>query len=290
MWIFFSILGAFSDTIRDVLQKKNTTKYNPIISGFSLNFYGSLVCIPFVILLGVPDIKAGYWSAVAVLAVCGSLWPILFSYALSHDRLSNLVPLLALNPILTTLAVLIFDRKAPSMVGWVGIVLVFVGLYLTRFDRGLLKTKGILFPLIHVFSSTSGLSMVGVSLCWSIGAVAANVIIHASSPLFYIPTSVVASTILSFFVVLVFERSFFRKMFSLSWQMIPFSLIHLVSEFSVGMALSTGFLPYVASIKRSAIIGSTIAGVVVFKERITAFNMFGVLTTFIGVVTIIISR
>lgn len=248
------------------------------------------MCIPFLLLFGVPEIKAGYWGAVVVLAICGSLWPILFSYALSHDNLSNLVPLLALNPIMTTLAVVIFDHKTPSVLGWAGIVLVFVGLYLSRFDKDLFKTKGILFPLIHVFSSMSGLSMVGVGLCWSIGAVAANIIIHTSSALFYIPTSALSSAILSFFVVLIFERSFFRKMFSLSWHMIPFSLIHLVSEFSVGMALSTGFLPYVASIKRSAIIGSTIAGVVIFKEKISMFNAFGVFTTFIGVVTIIISR
>lgn len=290
MWILYSVLGAFSDTVRDVLQKRNTEEYNPIISGFALNFYGALICIPFLIIFGVPNLKEGYWTATLTLSFFSSLWPILFSYALSHDKLLNLVPLLSLNPIMTTIGVLLFSHKAPSVLGWMGILLVFLGLYLSRFDTGLFKKRGIFFPFIHLFSSVSSICMVGVGLCWSIGAIAANIIIHTSSPLFYIPTSVISSCIFSFLIVLIFERSFFRKIISLSFHMLPFSVIHLVSEFSVGMALSTGFLPYVASIKRSAIIGSTIAGVVIFKEKITIFKIVGVLITFIGVVTIILTR
>lgn len=58
----------------------------------------------------------------------------------------------------------------------------------------------------------------------------------------------------------------------------------------VGLALATGFVPYVAAINRSAIIGSTLAGIMVFKERTTALKIVGVLVTFCGVVLIILTR
>jgi uncharacterized membrane protein len=58
----------------------------------------------------------------------------------------------------------------------------------------------------------------------------------------------------------------------------------------VGLALATGFVPYVATIKRSAIIGSTFAGIAIFKEKATVLKLVGVMITFCGVVLIILTR
>lgn len=288
MWIVFSIIGALADTARDILTKKNTLNYNPIASGFALNFYGMLLCIPLVLLTGIPAIKNGYWTGASIVGICACVWPVLMSYALKHDDLSNVAPLLALNPITTTLVVFILDGKVPSQLGCLGIILVFIGLYFTRIDSESLKNKGLLYPFIHMFRSISALCALGVSLCWSIGAWGANIIVHTSSPIFFLLTSMTLATLLSFFIVLIFDRNFLKNLFKHSKHIFPYSLTHFISEFCVGAALSTGFLPYVAAIKRSAIISSTLSGAIYFDEKLTPLKIFSVIITFLGVVIIIL--
>ncbi len=290
MWIIYSLLGALADVIRDTLQKKNTLHFSPIASGFALNFLGALICIPFVFYFGVPELKEGYWLATIVISFCGSLWPVFLSYALKHEELSNVAPLLALNPILTTFVVMIVSHKTPPLLGWLGILCVFLGLYISRFDIKILKTKGLIFPFIHMFSSIGSFAVLAVALCWSIGAVAANAIVHTSSPSFLVPTSLGGSAIVSFVIVLLFDRKFLKNFIRLIPRILPFSIIQLISEYMVGLALATGFVPYVAAIKRSAIIGSTFAGIVVFKEKATILKLIGVSVTFCGVVLIILTR
>lgn len=288
MWILFSFISAFSETTKDVVGKKSTHATNEYITSFSLHFFASIIFIPFVLWKGVPELSSLYWLATAGVFITIPAWSILYMKAIKLSPLSVSVPMLAFNPVLTALLSIVLGKDIPSILGWVGILLVTVGIYLIRFDISM-KHKGILYPFKSILHEPGALAMLGVALIWSIGAHLSKLGVTSSSALFFAFTQATAAAIILYIIARIKSsvtvmsglKQHFKSLFSLG-------LLNAIGDFAMTTALSTGITPYVISLKRTNILWSSLMGKLFFRERINVIKTTGLLIMFTGVVMIIV--
>ena len=296
MWIFYSFLSASLETVRDVVGKKSSQDTDEYLAAFGIQFFGLLLLLPPVLILGFlmgfPEIKPDFWWALLGAAFTIPTANILYMRAVKSSDVSMVVPMLAFNPFFTALVAMFFEKKLPSLWGWVGIVVVGTGLYILRINRSILK-KGILEPLLQVRHDAGALSMLGVALIWSLGANFGKVVTVSSSPLVATFGGAVVGTLTIGSILLVRNRfklgilinQIRANIFSLS--MLGFAVG--LSNVAMNTAFASGFTPYVISIKRTNMIFSSIAGKIFFKEKLSKNKILGTLLMFSGLVLIILS-
>jgi uncharacterized membrane protein len=291
MWIFFSFLTAALETVRDVLGKKSTQKTNEYLASFGVQFFGLLVILPMLLVVGLPEVKPAFWWAAAVGLITVPLGNILYMKAVKSADLSMVVPMLAFNPFFTALITIFFTKTFPSPLGWLGILVVGVGLYSLRLDKKSLK-RGILGPLLQIRHDSSAMAMLGVALVWSIGANLAKVLVINSSPLFAAFVGASSSSLVLFMMVAARAKFKLRPVLkSIKTNFINLSALGIgvgLSNLAMYAALSQGFTPYVISIKRTNIVFSSLAGKMFFKEKLTKNKILGISLMFVGLVLIIL--
>ncbi|MBT3249437.1 MAG: EamA family transporter [Candidatus Pacebacteria bacterium] len=291
MWIFYSFLTAALETVRDVMGKKSAQKTDEYLASFGIQFFGLLVIVPMLMVVGIPEVKPIFWWAAAAGLITVPLGNILYMRAVKSADLSMVVPMLAFNPFFTALITILFEKTFPSMLGWVGIMVVGMGLYSLRLGEKALS-KGVLGPLLQIRHDPNAMAMLGVALIWSVGANLAKVLVMNSSPLFTAFIGASSSSLVLFIIVagrakfklLPVMKSIRNNLLSLSSLGIGVGL----SNMAMFMALSQGFTPYVISIKRVNIVFSSIAGKIFFKEKLSKNKILGIVLMFVGLVLIIL--
>lgn len=288
MWVLFSFLTAGFETAKDVVSKKAVGDVPVIVSAFGLQFFALLIAGPLVLLTGIPQVHSGFWPAALATIAISSLWPILYMKALQLSPLSVAMPMLAFNPLFTALLSYFFDGTLPSISGWIGILLIGLGLYVLRLDSSVLK-RGILSPLLSLRREPGALAMLGLALVWAIGAHNSKVLLVNSSPFFAAFTERVLAS-LALLVLSLWKVDHPFKQFRLHLKnLVKLGTLEGLVVSAQFMALSTGYTPYVFTIKRSNIMLSTITSKLFFGESMNVTKVVGVGLMFVGVVMLIIS-
>ena len=292
MWIIYSFLSGFLVTSRDILGKKFSQRTDEYVTAFAIQFFGFLLFLPIVLLVGIPEIKPMFWWALLGSAVTIPLGNILYMRAVKLSPLSVVVPLMAFNPFFTTLIAFFVEGKLPNLLGWIGVILVVIGLYLLRLNKEILK-QGWLAPLKQIKNEPGSIAMLGVTLVWALGASIGKLKVVNSSALFSTFTgSVVGSIILFFILLLRFKLKFKPVVKMLQKNVFGFSSLGVgigLSNLTMYAALAQGFTPYVISIKRINILISALAGKIFFKEKLSKSKILGICLMFAGLVLMIVS-
>lgn len=292
MWVLFSFITAGLETVRDVLGKKTSQKTDEYVTAFATQFFGLLFFTPILIWVGIPEIKPVFWWAALGGAITVPLGNILYMKAVKLSPVSMVVPMLAFNPLFTTFFTYIFERELPGLIGWLGVVLVGIGLYCLRLNKEVLK-QGWLAPIKQITKEPGALAMLGVSLVWSVGANIGKVKVTNSSPLFSVFIATLFGSLVLLMIALYQHRFDLNKIVSsIKKNLLGMSSLGLgvgLSNLAMLAALQTSFTPYVISIKRSNMVFSSIAGKFFFGEKLTKNKILGILMMFTGLVLIILS-
>ncbi len=292
MWIFFSFLAAALETVRDVLGKKSSQKTDEYITAFGIQFFGMLLLIPIILIVGIPEVKPLFWRALVGAAITIPLGNILYMRAVKLSPISSVVPMLAFNPFFTAILAFFFEGRLPGLLGWIGLVVVGVGLYSLRLSQDVLQ-QGWLAPFSKIKDEPGMMAMLGVALVWSVGANIGKILVSNSSPLFSTFVGLAVGSI-TLFVILALKVKFKLKP---TIGLVKDNLLDLgvlgvgasLSNLAMNMALSQGFTPYVIAIKRTNMVFSSIASKIFFKEKLTKNKILGILLMFSGLVLIILS-
>lgn len=287
MWILYSFISAFSETSKDVIGKKSSEKTNEYITSFSLHFFAAIIFIPLIMWFGIPELSASYWIATLGILITIPTWSILYMRAIKLSPLSISVPMLAFNPVLTALISIALNKDLPSTLGWCGIVLVTIGLYLLRFDVKKLS-EGIFYPFKSIRNEPGTLAMLGVALIWSIGAHLTKFGVTSSSALFFAFTQAATAAIILYIIARIKSTSnitstvkaHFKNLFSLG-------ALNAIGDLAMTTALATGITPYVISLKRTNILWSSLMGKLLFKDELNIIKASGLIIMLGGVIMII---
>lgn len=290
MWILYSFLTAGFETVRDVLGKRSSQKTDEYLTAFGAQFFGMLLLLPVMLLVGIPEIKPMFWWAAVGGAITIPLGNILYMRAVKLSPISLVVPMLAFNPFFTAVLSFFSEGYLPGPLGWVGIVLVGAGLYSLRLTKKILS-QGWLAPFKKIKDEPGMMAMLGVALVWSAGANISKIIVSSSSPIFAAFVGLLIGS--SMLLVVVVLRSKFKL--EPIFKSIRDNFLNLsslgagvgLSNLAMCMALSQGFTPYVISIKRTNMIFSSIAGRIFFKEKLSKNKVLGILLMFLGLILIV---
>lgn len=286
MWIILSFLSAFSSTAKFIIGKVSTNNSNDLVAAFSMQFFAAIVLLPFVISAGIPKLTSSYWLSLLGLIVTIPAWSLLYIKALKLSPLSVSVPMLAFNPVFTAFLAIFFDKRLPDFFGWLGIIFIGLGLYLSRVDERFFK-EGPLYPFKKIGKEKGALAMLGVGFIWSIGAYFSKINSLGSSPLFF----AFSSTLIGSIILFIFSRKknvlHFNDLKNNFSNLALLGVANGAGELSFGAALSYGFTPYVVSIVRTSILWSSLAGWLFFKEKFTRVKAIGLILMFLGVLLII---
>jgi uncharacterized membrane protein len=133
--------------------------------------------------------------------------------------------------------------------------------------------------------------MLGVALIWAIGAYVAKISSNASSPLFSSFSSCLGSTFVIYAIAKWRKKEISFKSIKNNFPPL-FSLgaLNGFSELFFKTGTTLGYVPFVASLKRTNMIFSSFLGKIFFGERITLAKITGIFLMFIGVILLVVFK
>ncbi|MBD3362797.1 EamA family transporter [Candidatus Dojkabacteria bacterium] len=290
MWILFTFAAAISRTLTNIFGKFGLKSSNEYISAIFLHIFKAILILPLVLILGIPVLTTNFWISNLAFLFLTPLSSILFMKALKDSPLSVSQPMMAFNPIFTALLNHFFKREPIDTSGWLGIILISLGLYLINFKISMLK-KSIFEPLKYLLKDKGAQAMLGVAFIWSLSAHFGKMRIEGSNLVFSIFISGLIG-VLSTASIFILKKRNSSKIERIKIKNVKgLSLIgfaNFLDSVSSNLALQYGPVPYASAIKRSGIVLSVLAGKYIFKEDLNWLKLFSILIIFVGIVLIIL--
>jgi uncharacterized membrane protein len=283
MWIVLSLLSALFESAKDTFGKLSVNKTDEYTSAFSLHLFTLTITIPMGLLAGIPTLKPEFWWGSLLFLPITPLWSVSYMKALKLSPLSEVLPMMAFNPIFTALLSFLFQGKPIAFTGWVGIMCISLGMYAVYLKPEILK-RGILYPLTAAFSNKGAHHMLIVAFLWSIGAYLSKWRVTGSDPLFSTMSSGFIGVVTTYFLAAMLNKRIkIKQYFSNGWSLLPIGIFYYLASITSSYALTTGPAAYVFSIKRGSIVASAITGKLIFKEIIFTAKIFGLIIICLGI-------
>ena len=284
MWALFAIISSFLETSKDTLGKKVTNDTSSILTAFFLQLAGTIILLPFVLYFGIPELGENFYLTLVLAAILIPVWSIAYMKALETSDISNVIPLLALTPVLTLMLGFFLEEKIPNKFSMFGIIIVSIGIYLARIEKSVLETP--LKPFASIINDKGSRYMLIVVSIFSIGPFLAKFNTTASSPLFGSFSNMGLASIILFILVLIRGELKFKVIKKNKVNLSLMGILNGFSEIAFRTALSGTLTPLVVPFKRMNIIWSSLLGWAVYKEKFNKFKIFGILCVFIGLILI----
>lgn len=254
MYLGFLLISSLAWTLFDLARKSLAHSEQPLTLSIAFNI-GALPLYFLAWLIsseGFADIN--YWLPSFIAAMFAAIAAVGFVTALKLGDVTRIVPVLALTPIISTVAAGFALGESLTLWQW-GAMLVTV--------VGIMGAQG---GVSHIRSKPFALMLL-VSVCWGIGIVFDKLALQSSGPLFH-------GVIQTFFVALVLIAFAYmtKRGVSLSgpaYRLIPALSVFVIAVVMQWLALIEFDTGVVETVKRSlGIVGALVGGVLLFKERL----------------------
>ena len=284
MWIVFSLLNAFFESLKDVQSKRKLVHVDEYVVGWAMNAFAGVLLFVVVVFNGIPVITQKFWIALAVRGIINFFTTVMYMRAIRETDLSLTVPLLTFTPALLLITSPIFVGEYPSFLGYVGVLLVVIGSYLLNIGE---FREGWLAPFRALVRNRGSRIMVLIAVIWSISSNFDKIGLQGSSPLFW------AASIHLFLGITLFPFMISRvRMQGLRARWRGLAIVGVVKALSAGfqmLAVSMTLVPYAISVKRMSAVMSVLWGHYHFKEKGMRARLLGTIIMVGGVILITLS-
>jgi uncharacterized membrane protein len=222
-----------------------------------------------------PYLKASFWWGTLGFLPITPLWSVAYMKAVKLSPLTEVLPMMAFNPIFTALLAFVFTGRGLSLLGWFGIFLISLGIYAVNLKPEIVR-MGVLSPLQAAFTSKGSRYMLLVAFLWSIGAYLSQWRVAGSDPLFSTLTSGLVGITMTPLLALALRKPIRLTSYLKSgWSLLPIGIFYYLANLLSSYALLTGPVAYVFAIKRGSIVASAITGKYIFKEKLFTAKVIG---------------
>ena len=263
LWLFYALITAISVATLDMLCKRVMAELDEYLVslirwGYSLPFL--LLTLPFI---EIPKLGPGFWLAVAILVPLEIAAIILYMRSIKISPLSLTIPFQALTPVFLILTSFLMLRESPDISGFIGIILVSLGVYLLNFHR---IDQGVLEPLRAIWREKGSILMIIVAFIYSITSNLGKLAVLNSAPVFFgvIYFFILTGALLP--VVLIRSRGDIVQVFSRPGSFLLIGLFSAMMIIFHFLSIELIEVAYMISVKRSSMLFSVIYGSVIFKE------------------------
>ena len=284
--LFLSLMlsGTFALGISDVLRRKYLKDglNDQALLVITLFFTGVLL-LPVLILVGLPEIKDGFWSAVAITVFLNLISQNLFIRAFKFSEASLIAPLRLIIPPLVILTGFLFLNERPSLTGIGGIFITMTGLWFLlgggkhseQQSRFLwLKDKGILYGLIGSVLFATSFPFDKIAVVQS-SALFATFLIFTSLGLLTFLFNIIRERKFAFIVI-----ESFTQHFKASGLISIFSSIGIVLT---NQALNYSLAAYASSLKRLQALWTVIIAGKFLEEKEMGRRLLASVLMFLGI-------
>lgn len=286
MWFFLALTSSVLYSFRRLSEKKLSENLNHFVLGFAAQAFslpGMALLLFFAPIPNLLSLPLNFWIPLSIIWLI--LYPLqaYFYYkSLKHGEISYVLPLTSFLPIFNIIFSWILISELPSLVGFLGIVAIVLGVYTINIR----PNTHFLNPVTHLFRDKPSLFMLINCLCLAFGATLDKIAIQASNPLFYTFINTLGASIILLVIAKATTNRIanpIRKHFK--------GLVMLGSFQSVAftcyiVALSIGIVPYVLAIKSSSAILGSIWGFIFLKESLTKYKVTALIFISFGLVLI----
>jgi uncharacterized membrane protein len=281
MWLFYSVLTALFESIKDVVCKKSLVNLDEYLVAWSLRFFPLPFLLAVFCFVPMPAIGKAFWPALAVGGILNVLATVLYMKALKYGELSVSVPMITFTPVFLLITSPFILGEFPNIGGLLGIGLIVAGSYMINLRQ---KKFGLWEPFKLLLREKGPRTMLIVAFIWSITSNIDKIgVQHASVLIWVLAIHVFGSVFL--LPVILYRRSqhpvlFFRR--HLKNLIFLGGIVSLRSVFQM-LAISMTLVVYVISVKRTSVIFAILFGYYVFKESGIRERMTGAIFMVAGV-------
>ncbi len=267
-----------------------SAKIHPVIIQFLVRLPLIIIALGALILgyqLNITD--ASFWYNAIIAPVFIFIGTILVNMSLKEE-LSLVGPLMVLGPIFVTITGAVYLKEMPSVIGFLGILLIVMGGYLSHFDKKDVKNTK---PFIDLVKNRGAQLTVIALIFFSMGNAFTKAAINASEVWTSLIIFSITYIILSFIGIFIFIKpKLFKKNFKRSCENKKHAILggafQLFSTVMAQVSFSLMNIAYASALFRLSIIFQVYLGGKVFKEKNIKQRSIGAIVMIAGAVLIIL--
>lgn len=283
LWLLFSILTAFSESMKDVFSKNNLKNLDEYAVAWGLRFFALPFLLPLLLVIEIPPLGRQFWIALLVSGTLNVITTILYMRAIKLSDLSLSVPMVTFTPLFLLLTSPLLVGEFPGIYGLAGIIFIVTGSYTLNIKE---RSRGYLAPFKALVREKGPKLMLMVAFLWSITSNFDKLGVQDSSPIFW---AIAANIYISIFMLPILILKSDQKLNQLTHYIAPLLPVGLFTALTFIFqmtAINMTLVAYVISIKRTSVIMSVFWGYLIFKEKGLKERLFGSVLMIIGVVLI----
>lgn len=269
MWIFLALLSALLAACRRTNEKKLTHQ----LHHYTIAFVVQLVSLPVIGLalalfghvLNPFSLGLRFWVPLVITSV--GFYPLnafLYLQAVKHNELSAVLPIQSLWPVFSLVPAWLFLGEIPSLVATLGILTTVVGVYALG-----LKGRALHHPLAPFRDNTGSRYMLYAVLLVTVAAVLDKIAIQASSAIYYSFASTIGAVVVLFCMLLFGGTNELSLVIPRRKEISIIGSLQGASYTTYLMAIGSGPVAYVASIRSSNVLMGSLLGIMLLGERFT---------------------
>lgn len=270
MWFGLALVSAVLYGFRSVLEKRIIGRTNTYVLGLAIRLFAlPFFFLPFLIdpSLFVPlnQLDWQFWTALAMLCFISTpIETFLYYEALKDEEASLVVPILSLSPVVTIFFSFVVFQSLPSVLGFLGILLIGLGVYALKLGHA---KEGLLQPLYHLYNNRAVRLMGLVMISLALSAVLVKIGVTQSNAYFFSLVNYITVTIVLFAIAKAKAGSSLHQLRSHFTSFLVVGLVVAGYTIFNSLALSTGDAAYVSAIRNAGIVFTVLFGYLLLKER-----------------------
>jgi|TARA_B100000315_G_scaffold43957_1_gene38922 uncharacterized membrane protein len=285
-WYHYALLTAFTLGIADTLVKKAAEKNDEYTLTLVRLAYTLPFIIPALFFIKIPPLDTTFFSAAAIAIPIDITALTLYQRAIKISPLSLTLPFLAFTPVFVVVTSFVLLEEIPNVNSLVGIVLVFLGVYLLNIHD---IYGGFLEPLKSLKKEKGARIMLIVAFLFSININVGKIMAIHSSPAF-LATFYMAALAVSYVIFLIATGKTYaiKNLKNSPFLFSMIGLFVLIHSFTHFIAVTMTNVASMVSVKRTSVLFSIIFAAMFLKEFHCAERFIGTAVMITGVWLIIV--
>lgn len=282
MWIIYAFLTAFFSAVKGVAGKKSMRSLDEYVVAFFMHIFAGCFIAGYFLFNPIPALGNMFWTVLIVDCLLSALAAVWSTKALISE-FSTTVPLTAFTPLLLLLTSYLMLGEVPSLFGFVGVVLIVIGVYILNIRE---RKNGWSAPLRALVKRDGARLMLASTFIWSLTANLDKMAVQNSSPIFF---AMAECFLIGLFIFPVAAKRIRRQKKEIRKERIHLAAMSLFTALMLicqMIAISQTLVVYVNSIKRLGILISIALGGLVFKEKDMGLKLVGGCVMVLGVLFI----
>jgi uncharacterized membrane protein len=290
MWQLLAITSALFSALAAVFEKKALFKTDPLSFSFILSAITFVLALPFFAFVEFGQINTSAVIVLYIKSVLGAAAFLLVMYGIKNNELSSSLPLLVFTPALVAIVAFFFLGEAIETNGIFGMILLLIGTYFLQLE----KNGSWLSPFLFVQKNKAQWYIIGAIVLFTITSVLDKTILKAYKldPDAFLPIQQLFFTLNFLLIFLIKKQSFKTVGLNLKqtfWIILMVAVFAIIYRYSHILAIKSGSVALVLSVKRTSVFFAAIIGGTWFKEKNVLQRSIATAVMVAGVILIILA-